>query len=47
MSDGLIKSEAKPVRTAAWHTKYLPSFADPVAGRLTVEMAEKRKRTYE
>jgi hypothetical protein len=31
MADRLIKSEVKPVRTAAWYAKQKPTFADAIA----------------
>jgi len=31
MADRLIKSEVKPVRTAAWYEKQRPTFADAIA----------------
>ena len=31
MADHLIKSQTMPVRTAAWYTKELPTFADAIA----------------
>jgi hypothetical protein len=31
MADQLIKTEVKPVRTAAWYEKQMPTFADAIA----------------
>ena len=31
MADQLIKTEVKPVRTAAWYEKQTPTFADAIA----------------
>jgi hypothetical protein len=31
LADGLLKDQAKPVRTAAWYTKDLPTFAETIA----------------
>jgi hypothetical protein len=31
MADQLIKTEVKPVRTAAWYEKQIPTFADAIA----------------
>jgi hypothetical protein len=31
MAECLIKSQTMPVRTAAWYTKELPTFADAIA----------------